>query len=105
MASNKLRPFGTYRNKTPSIPSLLADCTSFLPATESYGLDNVEEPQDPGIYLTTAGLAGGGDQEHQQQAPGGPLPEHVDTIRNSPVPENITDMRSYWALVNQVSNF
>ena len=34
-----------------------------------------------------------------------PLPQHVEAIRNFPVPENITDMRSYWALVNQVSNF
>ena len=33
-----------------------------------------------------------------------PLPEHVEAIKNFPVPENITDMRSYWALVNQVSN-
>ena len=34
-----------------------------------------------------------------------PLPEHVEAIQNFPVPENITDMRSYWALVNQVSNY
>ena len=29
----------------------------------------VEEPQDPGTYPTTAELAGGGDLVHQQQAP------------------------------------
>ena len=34
-----------------------------------------------------------------------PLPEHIEAIKNFPVPENITDMRSYWALVNQVSNY
>ena len=34
-----------------------------------------------------------------------PLPEHVESIKNFPVPENITDMRSYWALVNQVSHY
>ena len=30
------------------------------------------------------------------------LTEHVEAIKNFPVPEN---MRSYWALVNQVSNY
>ena len=33
------------------------------------------------------------------------MPEHVEAIKNFPVPENITDMRSYWELVNQVSNY
>ena len=31
----------------------------------------VEEPQDPGTYPTTAELAGGGDLVHQQQEPEG----------------------------------
>jgi hypothetical protein len=34
-----------------------------------------------------------------------PLPEHVRAIKEFPVPANITDMRSYWALVNQVSPY
>ena len=34
-----------------------------------------------------------------------PLPEHIKVIREFPTPVNITDMRSYWALVNQVSPF
>jgi hypothetical protein len=34
-----------------------------------------------------------------------PLPEHVRAIRDFPMPTNITDMRSYWALVNQVSPY
>ena len=34
-----------------------------------------------------------------------PLPEHVSTIRNYPIPQNITDMRSFFALVEQVSPF
>ena len=34
-----------------------------------------------------------------------PLPQHVEAIRNFPVPENITDIRSYWALMNQVSHY
>ena len=34
-----------------------------------------------------------------------PLPEHVRAIRDFPTPTNITDMRSYWALVNQVSPY
>ena len=32
-----------------------------------------------------------------------PLPEHIKAIREFPTPVNITDMRSYWALVNQVA--
>ena len=32
-----------------------------------------------------------------------PLPAHVQAIREYPTPRNITDMRSYFALVNQVS--
>ena len=35
VASDKLRPFGTYRNTTPSSPSPMTDCTSFVPATVS----------------------------------------------------------------------
>ena len=34
-----------------------------------------------------------------------PLPEHIKAIREFPTPVNITDMRSYWALVNQVSPY
>ena len=34
-----------------------------------------------------------------------PLPAHVKAIREYPAPRNITDMRSYFALVNQVSPF
>ena len=34
-----------------------------------------------------------------------PLPEHVKAIREFPTPINLTDMRSYWALVNQVSPY
>jgi hypothetical protein len=34
-----------------------------------------------------------------------PLPEHIRAIREFPVPANITDMRSYLALVIQVSPF
>ena len=34
-----------------------------------------------------------------------PLEEHVEAIRNFPTPVNVTDMRSYWALVNQVSHY
>ena len=30
------------------------------------------------------------------------LPKHVKAIREFPTPINLTDMRSYWALVNQV---
>ena len=29
----------------------------------------------------------------------------MEAIKNFPVPENITDMRSYWALMSQVSNY
>ena len=32
-----------------------------------------------------------------------PLPEHIKAIKEFPTPVNITDMRSYWALVNQVA--
>ena len=34
-----------------------------------------------------------------------PLPAHVQAIREYPTPRNITDLRSYFALVNQVSPF
>ena len=34
-----------------------------------------------------------------------PLPEHVKVIKEFPTPINLTDMRSYWALVNQVSPY
>ena len=34
-----------------------------------------------------------------------PLPEHVKAIREFPTLINLTDMRSYWALVNQVSPY
>ena len=34
-----------------------------------------------------------------------PLPEHIKAIKEFPTPVNITDMRSYWALVNQVAPF
>ena len=34
-----------------------------------------------------------------------PLDAHVDAIRNFPIPVNITDMRSFMALVNQVSPY
>ena len=33
-----------------------------------------------------------------------PLPEHTEAVSYFPDPENITDMWSYWALINQVSN-
>ena len=32
-----------------------------------------------------------------------PLPEHIKAIKEFPSLVNITDMRSYWALVNQVA--
>ena len=34
-----------------------------------------------------------------------PLESHVQAIKDFPVPQNITDMRSFWALVNQVAPF
>ena len=34
-----------------------------------------------------------------------PLDEHVEAIRNFPKPVNITDMRSFYALVEQVAPF
>ena len=34
-----------------------------------------------------------------------PLPKYVDAIKNFPVPESITDMRSWFGLVNQVSHY
>ena len=34
-----------------------------------------------------------------------PLPEHIKAIREFPTPMNITDLRSYYALVNQVSHY
>ena len=33
------------------------------------------------------------------------LPEHIKAIREFPTPMNITDMRSYYALVNQVAPY
>ena len=34
-----------------------------------------------------------------------PLPEHVESIRDYPIPMNVTDMRSFFALVEQVAPF
>ena len=34
-----------------------------------------------------------------------PLPEHVKALQHFPVPKTLTDMRSYFALVNQVSPY
>ena len=34
-----------------------------------------------------------------------PLPDHVQALRDFPVPKTLTDMRSYFALVNQVSPY
>ena len=34
-----------------------------------------------------------------------PLPDHVKAIREFPTPKNLTDMRSYFALVNQVAPY
>ena len=34
-----------------------------------------------------------------------PLPKYLDAIRNFPVPKNITDIRSWFGLVNQVSHY
>ena len=44
----------------------------------------VEEPQDPGIYPTTADLAGRGDQVHQQQAPVFQQPRLEGDYRHGP---------------------
>ena len=34
-----------------------------------------------------------------------PLPKYLDAIRNYPTPKNITDIRSWFGLVNQVSHY
>ena len=34
-----------------------------------------------------------------------PLPKYIDAIREFPKPENITDIRSWFGLVNQVSHY
>ena len=34
-----------------------------------------------------------------------PLPDHVSAIRQFPTPTNITDLRRYFALVNQVAPY
>ena len=34
-----------------------------------------------------------------------PIPKHVKAIMEFPTPINLTDMRSYWVPVNQVSPF
>ena len=34
-----------------------------------------------------------------------PLPDHVQALRDFPSPKNLTDMRSYFALVNQVAPY
>ena len=34
-----------------------------------------------------------------------PLPKHLDAIRNFPTPSSITDIRSWFGLVNQVSHY
>ena len=34
-----------------------------------------------------------------------PFPKHLEAIRNYPMPTNLTDMRSFFALVEQVSPF
>ena len=34
-----------------------------------------------------------------------PLPKYLDTIRHFPTPKNISDIRSWFGLVNQVSNY
>jgi hypothetical protein len=34
-----------------------------------------------------------------------PFPDHVKAIKDFPTPINLTDMHSYWALVNQVSPY
>ena len=34
-----------------------------------------------------------------------PLPKYLDAIRQFPTPQNISDIRSWFGLVNQVSNY
>ena len=34
-----------------------------------------------------------------------PLPKYIDAIRSFPIPQSITDIRSWFGLVNQVSNY
>ena len=34
-----------------------------------------------------------------------PLPKYLDAIRHFPTPKNISDIRSWFGLVNQVSNY
>ena len=34
-----------------------------------------------------------------------PLPKYIDAIRNFPTPKSTTDIRSWFGLVNQVSNY
>ena len=34
-----------------------------------------------------------------------PLPKYLDAIRQFPTPKNISDIRSWFGLVNQVSNY
>ena len=34
-----------------------------------------------------------------------PLPEHTEAILNFPTPQNVTDLRSFYALCNQVAHF
>ena len=34
-----------------------------------------------------------------------PLPKYLDSIRDFPLPKNISDIRSWFGLVNQVSNY
>ena len=42
-----------------------------------------------------------------KMTPGGaePLPAHVESIQNYPVPDNVTDMRSFFSLVEQVAPY
>ena len=44
-----------------------------------------------GFHLTERGIA--------------PLPKYLDSIRNFPTPSSITDVRSWFGLVNQVSHY
>ena len=34
-----------------------------------------------------------------------PLPKYIDAIKNFPIPKNLTDIKSWFGLVNQVSNY
>ena len=34
-----------------------------------------------------------------------PLPKYIDAIKDFPVPKSITDIRSWFGLVNQVANY